>query len=400
MRWVAFMPLRANSRTIVNKNLRSIAGKPLYSWSLTQAITSQCFTEIYVATNSQDIRESVTREFTNMVTVLDRSPENCTDTASTESAMLEFQKQVPFDVICLIQATSPLTMSKDFLAAKQKFIDEELDSLVTTVSSKRFFWTNEGKPLNYDPNKRPRRQDFDGWQMENGAFYMTRSRILEDHGCRLGGRIGVYEMAAETAVEIDEETDWIIVERLLQKRKETLTPDRTTPIEVLVVDVDGTLTDAGMYYGADGEMLKKFNTRDGHGLQRLRNNGIKVCVISAETSSAVGARMKKLGIDAYYHGVKDKLLLLDELIARWNISLKNVAYVGDDLGDLECMKHVGVSFCPADAIPEILKQADYKCKCGGGAGAVREVCELVLAINARVIAASPPAIADKSRNTE
>jgi len=85
---------------------------------------------------------------------------------------------------------------------------------------------------------------------------------------------------------------------------------------------------------------------------------------------------------------------------RWNISLENVAYIGDDLGDLECIQHAGVSFCPADAVSEILKQTDYICKFEGGAGAVREVCELVLAINARVTAASPPAIHDKSRITE
>lgn len=399
MRWVAFMPLRANSRTIANKNLRSIAGKPLYTWSLSQAIASQCFAEIYVATDSQSIRENVGQEFPKMVTVLDRSPENCTDTASTESAMLEFQEIIPFDVICLIQATSPLTMARDFHAAKQKFINENLDSLVTTVNSKRFFWNNAGEPVNYDPNNRPRHQDFDGWQMENGAFYMTRSRILKNYGCRLGGRIGIYEMAAETAVEIDEETDWVIVERLLQKRKETLMPARTAPIELLVIDVDGTLTDGGMYYSADGEMFKKFNTRDGHGLQRLRENGIKVCVISAETSPVVDARMKKLGIDEYYHGVKDKLPLLNELIGRWNISLENVAYVGDDLGDLECIKHAGASFCPADAATEIIKKADYICKNEGGSGAVREVCDMILSINERVTTTHPSAFLKNVTNT-
>ena len=400
MRWVAYMPLRANSVSIPGKNLRSIAGKPLYAWSLAEAVASQCFAEIYVATDSKDIRASVYREFSKTVSVLDRSPENCTDTASTESAMLEFQEQIPFDVICLIQATSPLTRAADFRAARQKFINEKLDSLVTTVNSKRFFWTNEGRPVNYDPNNRPRRQDFDGWQMENGAFYMTRSSVLEECGCRLGGRIGIYEMAAETAVEIDGETDWIIVEQLLQKRKETLIPAGTVPVELLVIDIDGTLTDGGMYYGADGEMLKKFNTRDGHGIRLLREKGIRICVISAETSPAVAARMKKLGIDEYYHGVKDKFPLLSKLISRWKIPMENVAYIGDDLGDLECIKHAGMSFCPADAAPEILRAANYVCRQGGGTGAVREVCELILAMNPEIINASPSVIPKNIGTTE
>ena len=105
MRWVAFMPLRANSKSIPDKNIRRIAGRPLFVWSLEQAIASQCFDEIYVATDSARIRKIVLDEFPASVTVLERSAETCTDTASTESAMLEFQRQVSFDVIALIQAT-------------------------------------------------------------------------------------------------------------------------------------------------------------------------------------------------------------------------------------------------------------------------------------------------------
>ena len=120
--------------------------------------------------------------------------------------------------------------------------------------------------------------------MENGAFYLTRAKILEDCQNRLGGRIGIHEMAAETAIEIDEETDWVVVEQLLLQQKLMSARTRASQIKALMLDVDGTLTDGGMYYGADGEALKKFNTRDAHGLQLLRENGIRVCVISTEKS--------------------------------------------------------------------------------------------------------------------
>jgi N-acylneuraminate cytidylyltransferase len=146
----------------------------------------------------------------------------------------------------------------------------------------------------------------------------------------------------------------------------------------LVLDVDGTLTDAGMYYGPAGEALKKFNTRDAHGLQLLRENGINVCVISTEDSPAVAARMKKLHIDEYYPGVKNKLPLLLELAKRWGISPQNIGYMGDDLSDLQCLSWVGSAFCPADAVSEILRQAHYVCTRSGGHGAVREVCDLIL----------------------
>ncbi len=381
MRWVAFMPLRANSKSIIDKNLCNIAGRPLFAWSLEQVILSASFDNIYVATDSAKIQKKVLDEFSSSVTILDRSPETCTDTASTDNALFEFKRQIPFDVVCLIQATSPLTRAEDFYAAKYKFLAENLDSLLTAVPSKRFFWTKSGTPINYDPTKRPRRQDFEGCMMENGAFYLTRAKILENFGCRLGGRIGVHEMAAETAIEIDDEADWLIVEQLLLHQRISANGITTQQIKALILDVDGTLTDGGMYYGADGEALKKFNTRDAHGLQLLRENGVKICVISAEDSPAVAARMNKLGIESYYPGIKDKFKVLLDQSKSWDIPLQNIAYAGDDLSDLECLRHVGAAFSPADAVTEVLHQAHYVCTHRGGNDAVREVCDTILKIN-------------------
>ncbi|MBP9101660.1 MAG: acylneuraminate cytidylyltransferase [Nitrosomonas sp.] len=378
MRWVAFMPLRANSKSIIDKNMRDIAGRPLFAWSLEQAIASQCFDEIYVATDSARIRKKVLDEFSSSVKVLDRSAVTCSDTASTESAMLEFKQRVSFDVLCLIQATSPLTQAHDFIAAKRKFLHENLDSLLTAVRSKRFFWTEAAVPINYDPGKRPRRQDFSGCLMENGAFYLTAAKLLEELGSRLGGRIGIHEMAPETAVEIDDDTDWMIVEQLLLRQQLKSAGENAKQVKALILDVDGTLTDGGMYYGPDGEALKKFNTRDAHGLQLLREQGIGICVMSSENSPAVAARMRKLWIEEYYPGVGDKFLLLRELAQRWGIALQDMAYIGDDLSDLACLENVGFACCPADAVPQVLRKAQYCCAHSGGQGAVREVCDFIL----------------------
>ncbi|SES93157.1 N-acylneuraminate cytidylyltransferase [Nitrosospira multiformis] len=379
------MPLRAHSKSIIEKNVRNIAGRPLFAWSLEQAIASQCFDDIYVATDSPKIRKAVLEEFPS-VTVLERSAATCMDTASTESAMLEFQQQVPFDVMCLIQATSPLTRADDFRSARHKFLTENLDSLLTAVPSKRFFWSVHGTPVNYDPLHRPRRQDFEGYLMENGAFYLTQRKLLEECGCRLGGRIGIHEMAAESGIEIDDETDWIVVEQLLLKQKRQTVNAVAAEIKALVLDVDGTLTDGGMYYGPGGEALKKFNTRDAHGMKLLRENGIRVGVITTETSPSVEARMRKLGIDEYYPGARDKFAVLLQLATRWSVSLQHIAYIGDDLCDLECMRRVGAAFCPADAVPEIMQQAHHVCGHAGGNDAVREVCDLILKARTAVLA--------------
>ena len=128
-----------------------------------------------------------------------------------------------------------------------------------------------------------------------------------------------------------------------------------------------------MYYGADGEALKKFNTRDAHGLQLLREHGIRVCVISTEKSAAVEARMKKLHIEEYHPGVQDKFSLLLELTKRWVFLCRTPrmsAMISSDLKRLTCVGNA--FFCPADSVPEALQQADYVCKYPGGNGAVRE----------------------------
>jgi YrbI family 3-deoxy-D-manno-octulosonate 8-phosphate phosphatase len=389
MRWVAFIPLHGNSKSNVNcaigvDGLRRIAGRPLFAWCLEEAIASGCFDAIYLTADSPaEIRKEVADEFPSAdksVEVLDHAAVQ--GDVSMDSALLEFQQRipsdVPFDVACLIQAASPLTRAEDFRAAKRKFLSENLDSLVTAVQSKRFFWTRAGVPVDYDPARRPAPEDREGYLVENGAFYLTSAKLLADHHYRLGGHIGIHEMPAETAIEITDEAGWMVMEQLLLKQKLASAKARASRIKVLVLDVDGTLTDAGMYYGPAGEALKKFNTRDAHGLQLLRENGISVCVISTEDSPAVAARMKKLRIDEYYPGIQKKLPLLLQLAKRWDIPLQNIGYVGDDLSDLECLSRVGGAFCPADAVSEILRQAHYVCGRAGGQGAVREVCDLIL----------------------
>lgn len=376
------MPLRIAYSSIGRKDAgRCVAGRPLFTWTLEQAVTSACFDEIYVITDSSEISRKISDEFTGTVRVLDLAAASYVD-ASMESTLLEFQQQVPFDVACLIQPAFPLTCAADFRAAKQIFIAEHLDSLVTVVRSKRLSWTVGGKPVDHTPMSYSGRQDFDGYLVENGAFYLVHARLIADHHRCVGGRTGLHEMAADTSIEINEGTERIVEEQLLARRRSMAAEAGASRIKALVVDVDGTLTDGGMYYGPAGEALKKFNTRDAHGLQLLREQGVKVCVISAERSPAVDARMRKLDIDEYYPGTRDKFPLLVELAESWNIALRNIAYMGDDLSDLECLGRVGTAFCPADSVPEILQQADYVCKRQGGNGAVREACDFILKANA------------------
>lgn len=385
-RVVALVPLRGGSKSIPLKNIRPIAGKPLCAWSLEALSRSRCIDEVYVSTDSPRIKQAVTR--LNLgVKVMDRPAAFATDTASTESVMRHFAENVAFDILFTVQATSPLVRAEDFDNAFELLNSTGADSLVTGVRSKRFYWSDDGTPLNYDPQTRPRRQDFAGSIVENGAFYITKRRILASLDCRLGGIVAVYEMPPETEAEIDELDDWLRVEALLRNRglRVGVQPSVTGPasgrVRVVVCDVDGTLTDGGMYYDANGEALKKFNTRDACGLRRLREQGIDVWVVTGEDSAVVKARLKKLGITDGHFGVKDKLALLQSLCREKSLSLDEIAYIGDDLNDLECLKAVGWPACPKDARPEVISECRFVADANGGDGAVREFCEYILKSN-------------------
>ena len=164
--------------------------------------------------------------------------------------------------------------------------------------------------------------------------------------------------------------------------REMKLPLNCSRVKLLALDVDGILTDGGLYYTESGEVCKKFNVKDGKGIKLLMQSGVEVAIISANDSNATLHRAKKLGIVNCFTGVEDKLEVLETLCQKLNISLSQVAYMGDDLNDLPVLKAVGLPLTVADAIPENQATAAYVTKLSGGQGAVREVCNLLL--NSRV----------------
>jgi len=150
-------------------------------------------------------------------------------------------------------------------------------------------------------------------------------------------------------------------------------------IRALVLDVDGVLTDGGMYYGPTGEGLKRFNVKDGLGLRLVAASGIAIALISGENSEILKRRAEKLQIEHVFVGVEDKLGTLVEFLAPRGIALGEVAYVGDDLNDLPVLEAVGLPIAVADAVARVRKAAAWITSRPGGDGAVREVCDGILA---------------------
>ena len=159
---------------------------------------------------------------------------------------------------------------------------------------------------------------------------------------------------------------------------DSISNQKARQIKLFAMDVDGVLTDGGMYYSQDGEIMKKFNTRDGMGIELLRKKGIIPAIITQEDSRIVTKRAEKLKVEDIYTGIKDKLKVIEELAQKYKLSLDDVAYVGDDVNDLAVLRKVGLSFAPSDAVPTVKQVVHQVLSRKGGDGAVREAIDFVL----------------------
>ncbi len=160
--------------------------------------------------------------------------------------------------------------------------------------------------------------------------------------------------------------------------KSAILAEKLKKIKLLIMDVDGTLTDSAMYYSPNGEELKRFSTRDGMGINLLQRAGIETAIITSENSPIVTARAEKLKIKHVLKGNRNKSDSLIIMATSLGLKTEEVAFIGDDINDIHAMKIAGASACPADATMHVMKIADYICKQNGGKGAVREFCEAIL----------------------
>ena len=224
-KYVVLIPARGGSKSIKLKNIKVIAGQPLIYWSLDAAVNCNRVSKVYVSTDS-DIIKNVVKEYNKKnkekIVVVDRSKEAATDTATTEDVEFDFCNKINnFENLILIQATNPMITTEDIDGCLNEF--PKYDSVVSTVIQKRFYWEKQKdgsiKEINHDIRKRPRRQEWEGVLAENGSIYIISRENLYKGKCRLFGKIGTYVMPDESYYEIDEETDWVIIENLLINRR-------------------------------------------------------------------------------------------------------------------------------------------------------------------------------------
>jgi 3-deoxy-D-manno-octulosonate 8-phosphate phosphatase (KDO 8-P phosphatase) len=151
-------------------------------------------------------------------------------------------------------------------------------------------------------------------------------------------------------------------------------------IKIVLTDVDGVLTDGGLYYSSEGQVMKKFNVKDGMGCVLLKKSGLQTGLISSDSAPLIGTRGERLKMDYIHFDVRDKVAVLDEICAKNNITYENIAFIGDDVNDLDILKVVGFSAAPNDSVEEILEVVNFICKKKGGDGAYREYADLIRGI--------------------
>jgi len=149
-------------------------------------------------------------------------------------------------------------------------------------------------------------------------------------------------------------------------------------IKLVITDVDGVLTDGGMYYSDKGEIMKKFNAKDGMAVEILRNNRIKTIILTKENSKIVKLRGKKVQADGIYTNILCKEKELEKICSKFNVKPNEIAYIGDDINDIKIMNEIGFCACPKDAVKQVRQCSDYVCELNGGKGVFREFVELIL----------------------
>jgi len=381
---VAIIPARGGSKGIPRKNLLSVAGRPLMSYVLGEALAAKRVSRVIVSTDDAEIAAVARGAGAGVV---ERPAVISGDTASSESALThalgELEKRDGYrpDLMVMLQCTSPLTLAQDIDGAIETMLDENGDSCFSASAFFHFLWRREAggaaAGIGHDATRRLRRQDMEPRYLENGAIYAMRAEGFRKSQFRFFGKTVIHVMPAERHLEIDDPADIELAALRLRERDNArrgeLLPRR---IGALIFDFDGVLTDNRVMVGQDGNEAVMCDRSDGLGIEMLRQRGMRMTVISKEVNPVVAARCRKLQLECT-HGVDDKLPLMHAWLRKHGIPIEEVVYVGNDVNDLGCLVAAACGVVPADAHPDVRGAANIVLAQAGGRGAVRELCDLI-----------------------
>ncbi|ADX74176.1 3-deoxy-D-manno-octulosonate 8-phosphate phosphatase, YrbI family [Pseudarthrobacter phenanthrenivorans Sphe3] len=380
-RVVAVIPARGGSKGVPRKNVTRVGGVPLVHRSIDAALKSDIVDAVYVTTDDAEIAATARRAGGK---IIDRPADIAGDTSSSEAALLHALKVLEVagnlpEVMVFMQATSPFIDPEDIHAAVTRVLTGQEDVVFSAVETHAFLWedTEDGAVgVNHDHNWRPRRQERTPHFQETGAFYVLRVDGFLERKFRFFGRLGMQIAKHEAAaLEIDNPDQLRIAQAcagLLDVSHEAI------DVDALVMDFDGVHTDDSVSVNETGSESVRVSRSDGMGIEMLRKAGLPMLILSKEKNRVVEARAKKLQIEVR-QGIENKIDTLMLWCEEKGIDIRRVAYVGNDINDASCLERVGWPITVANSHPDVEKLARFRLRAQGGRGAIREICELILA---------------------
>jgi YrbI family 3-deoxy-D-manno-octulosonate 8-phosphate phosphatase len=377
---IAIIPARGGSKGVPGKNLRRIGGRSLIERAVDACRAARLVDAVYVSTDDAEIATTAEAAGANVIM---RPAELCSDTASSESALLHALDQLRMvgeepEIVVFVQCTSPFIASDDLDRGIELISHDYADSVFSAVATYDFLWRAAGSfgivsGQNHDPAVRLRRQDRDPDFRETGAFYVMSVPGFRAVRHRFFGRTAVVQVPELTAVDIDHLNDLILAGAVAQ----VMEPSQEIDVDAVITDFDGVHTDDAVIVAQDGRESVRVSRADGLGVERLRSVGIPLLIVSKEVNPVVQARAAKLGVELV-HSVEDKRRVVREWLAERQISADRAAYLGNDVNDLGPMGLVGWPVAVADAHRAVQQAARLVLTRPGGYGAVRELSDLII----------------------
>jgi YrbI family 3-deoxy-D-manno-octulosonate 8-phosphate phosphatase len=400
---LAIIPARGGSKGIPRKNIRLFNGFPLIAWSIAAALQSETVTRTIISTDDEEIA-SVAREWgaeTPFLRPAEFAQDQTIDLPVFEHALkwlADFENYHP-EVMVQLRPTSPIR-PRDCVDAAVRTLLAHADAdsvrgVVPAGQNPHKMWRlpqGEDGPMKNlldvpgldEPYNAPR-QILPPVYWQTGHIDAIRTKTILNGS--MSGRM-VYPLVIDPRFTVDLDTlnDWVKAEWLAAhgglEYVSPGKPRRPMPdkIELVVLDFDGVLTDNRVWTDQDGRETVAANRSDSLGLGLIRSAGVQIQVISKEVNPVVAARCRKMNVP-FLHGIDDKASALKKLLAESKIDPAHAVFVGNDLNDLSCFPIVGWSVAVADAVPEVIRHADFVLTKNGGHGAVRELCDLIIKRN-------------------
>ncbi|WP_298817915.1 acylneuraminate cytidylyltransferase [uncultured Roseibium sp.] len=383
---IAVIPARGGSVGLPGKNILPLLGVPLVARTIQTAMQAKSLNSVFVTSNDEDIlRISAAAG----ATVIRRPEALSNSTASSEASLLhalewiqEQGRALP-DYLVFLQCTSAFTRSEDIDLVLETMVSKGARAALSVVEDHGFIWQVDGdgfaEGITHDHNKpRQRRQDMKPRYRENGAIYAMHVPSFLEKKERFCGPVVMVPVEGPT-VEIDSQEDWDVVEAFLNARERSPKPAAEEhKVKAVITDFDGVHTDDRVIVDQDGRESVTCSRRDGLGLELLRKRKVKMMILSKEANPVVRARAVKLQMPVM-NQIEDKLSVLDTWRQGQGLEWTEIVYIGNDVNDIDCMRICGLSFAPADAHPAALDVADRVLNADGGKGAIREMCDYLIA---------------------